>query len=144
LLGCCRLFLRRKAAASSTEPRKHWPAATEPYEHLEPYRFREWPAFRSDYLNWLVYRDDKEFAASLPAELQPALQRHFARFGLDLADYGLLFEHLHAAHHNKERVKIQLAPANLHWCSDAALEMLAGLSARYEAPMHMHLVETAW
>jgi 5-methylthioadenosine/S-adenosylhomocysteine deaminase len=94
--------------------------------------------------NRLVYQDDKEFTASLPTELQPALQRHFARFGLSLADYGPLFEHLHATHHNKERVKIQLAPANLHWCSDTALEMLADYSARYEAPMHMHLVETAY
>src|ERR1700741_2707437 len=32
----------------------------------------------------LVYQDDKEFTASLPAELRPALQRHFARFGLNL------------------------------------------------------------
>jgi 5-methylthioadenosine/S-adenosylhomocysteine deaminase len=94
--------------------------------------------------NRLVYRDDKEFTASLPAELRPALQRHFARFGLNLADYGTLFEQLRATHNNKERVKIQLAPANLHWCSDAALEMLADYSARYEAPMHMHLVETAY
>jgi len=94
--------------------------------------------------NRLVYQNDKEFTASLPAELRPALQRHFARFGLSLADYGPLFEHLRATHHNKERVKIQLAPANLHWCSDAALEMLADYSARYEAPMHMHLAETAY
>jgi hypothetical protein len=36
------------------------------------------------------------------------------------------------------------APVNLHWCSDAALEMIADLSARGEAPMHMHLVETAY
>src|ERR1700751_2589418 len=94
--------------------------------------------------NRLVYQDDKEFTASLPAELRPALERHFARFGLNLADYGTLFEQLRATHNNKERVKIQLAPANLHWCSDAALEMLADYSARYEAPMHMHLVETAY
>src|ERR1700757_3605920 len=99
-------------------------------------------AFRDQ--NRLVYHDDKEFTASLPAELQPALQRHFARFGLNLADYGALFEQVRAKHHGKERVKIQLAPANLHWCSDAALEMLADLSARYQAPMHMHLVETAY
>jgi hypothetical protein len=32
-------------------------------------------------------------------------------------------EQLRAKHHDKERVKIQLAPANLHWCSDAALEI---------------------
>jgi|SRR5208282_208664 len=49
-----------------------------------------------------------------------------------------------ANHHNKGRIKIQLAPANLPWCSDRALEMLADLSTRYEAPMHMHFVETAY
>ena len=48
--------------------------------------------------NRLVYRDDQEFTASLPAELRPALERHFARFGLSLADYGPLFEHLRATH----------------------------------------------
>jgi 5-methylthioadenosine/S-adenosylhomocysteine deaminase len=94
--------------------------------------------------NRLVYQDDKQFTASLPAELRPPLERHFARFEVSLADYGALFEQLHAKHDNKERVKIQLAPANLHWCSDAALMMLADYSERYDAPMHMHLVETAY
>src|SRR5207245_8016774 len=102
-----------------------------------------YPTTMSDQ-NRLVYQDDKEFVASLPAGLRPALHRHFARFPLTLEDYGALSEQLRAKHHDKERVKIQLAPANLHWCSDAALEMLADLSARYEAPMHMHLVETAY
>src|SRR4030095_2182861 len=50
----------------------------------------------------------------------------------------------HSQHHNKRRVKIQLAPANLHWCSDKALTLLAEASAKYDAPMHMHLVETAY
>jgi 5-methylthioadenosine/S-adenosylhomocysteine deaminase len=94
--------------------------------------------------NRLVYHDDRQFIVGLPAELRPLLERHFARFPLASADYGALFEQLRAKHHGKERVKIQLAPANLHWCSDAALEMLADLSARYQAPMHMHLVETAY
>jgi cytosine/adenosine deaminase-related metal-dependent hydrolase len=94
--------------------------------------------------NRLVYQDDEQFTASLPAELRPAMERHFARFQVSLADYGALFEQLRAKHHDKERVKIQLAPANLHWCSDAALTMLADYSERYDAPMHMHLVETAY
>jgi cytosine/adenosine deaminase-related metal-dependent hydrolase len=94
--------------------------------------------------NRLVYQDDAQFTASLPAELRPAMDRHFARFQVSLADYGALFEQLHAKHHDKERVKIQLAPANLHWCSDDALTMLADYSERYDAPMHMHLVETAF
>jgi 5-methylthioadenosine/S-adenosylhomocysteine deaminase len=45
---------------------------------------------------------------------------------------------------SRERVKIQVAPGNLHWCSDTALEMLADFSARYKAPTYMHLVETAY
>jgi 5-methylthioadenosine/S-adenosylhomocysteine deaminase len=94
--------------------------------------------------NRLVYQNDEDFTASVPAESRPALQRHFAQFQLSLDDYGALFEQLHAKHHNKERVKVQLAPANLHWCSDAALAMLADYSERYHAPMHMHLVETAY
>ncbi|HJU15466.1 MAG TPA: amidohydrolase family protein [Stellaceae bacterium] len=94
--------------------------------------------------NRLVYQDDKAFTASLPAALQPAVERHFARFQLSTADHGALFEHLHAAYRGEERVRIQLAPANLHWCSDAALAMLAELSERYDAPLHLHLVETAY
>lgn len=94
--------------------------------------------------NRLVYGDDTAFTASLPAELQPAAERHFARFPLSTAEYGALFERLHASHRGKERVRIQLAPANLHWCSDAALRMLVELSERYDTPLHMHLVETAY
>jgi cytosine/adenosine deaminase-related metal-dependent hydrolase len=41
-------------------------------------------------------------------------------------------------------VKIQLSPANLHWCSDAALMRFAETSQKYDVPMHMHLVETAY
>ncbi len=55
-----------------------------------------------------------------------------------------LFEALHAKHHAKQRVKIQLAPANLHWCSDRALELLAATSERFDAPLHMHLLETPY
>jgi cytosine/adenosine deaminase-related metal-dependent hydrolase len=55
-----------------------------------------------------------------------------------------MFKSFHSQHHNKRRVKIQLAPANLHWCSDKALTLLSDASAKYDAPMHMHLVETAY
>ena len=94
--------------------------------------------------NRLVYQDDKEFTASLPAELQPAMAQHFARFQLSTDDFFALFENLYGKHHNKERIKVQLAPANLHWCSDSTLTRFADYSSRYDAPMHMHLVETAY
>ena len=55
-----------------------------------------------------------------------------------------MFESLYGRHYNKRRVKIQLAPANLHWCSDKALRQLSDTSRKYGVPLHMHLLETAY
>jgi cytosine/adenosine deaminase-related metal-dependent hydrolase len=93
--------------------------------------------------NHLVYEANEQFLNRVPADVRPMLAKHFDRFQLSGKDAIALFEHLHAKHHNKERVKIQLAPANLHWCSDEALTMLAECSDKYGVPFHMHLVETA-
>ena len=94
--------------------------------------------------NRLVYQDDAAFVASLPADLRGPMQAWFDRFQMSLDGCMDLFGSLHGAHAGQERVKIQLAPANLHWCSDAALGRLADASARYDVPLHMHLVETAY
>jgi 5-methylthioadenosine/S-adenosylhomocysteine deaminase len=94
--------------------------------------------------NRLVYQADQEFVASLPASLQEPMQRWFGRIKVGLDDSMALFEQLHSRHQNKRRVKIQLSPANLHWCSDAALTALSDASKKYQVPMHMHLVETAY
>ena len=99
-------------------------------------------AFRDQ--NRLVYHDDKEFTASLPAELQPALQRHFARFGLNLADYGALFEQLVAS-------TTPRSGSRSNWRRPISIGARTRPSSRspisrraIEAPMHMHLVETAY
>ena len=94
--------------------------------------------------NRLVYQADQDFVASLPAELQGPMQRWFDRFQLSLEDNLDLFRNLHSSHNAKRRVRVQLAPANLHWCSDKALAAMAELSRTHNAPMHMHLVETAY
>jgi len=94
--------------------------------------------------NRLVYQDDAAFLASLPEALQGPMRNWFARFRLTLDDQLELFRSLHRRHGDKPRVRVQLAPANLHWCSDEALTKLARLSEAFDAPMHMHLVETAF
>lgn len=94
--------------------------------------------------NRLAYQDDAELVASLPPELQGPMRAWFDRFKLSLEGAMDMFASMHAAHNAKERVRIQLAPANLHWCSDRALRLLADASATYQVPMHMHLVETAY
>lgn len=94
--------------------------------------------------NRLVYQADDAFTASLPAPLQDPMKRWFARFRTSLEDAMGMFASLRAAHHGQSRVRIQLAPANLHWCSDRALRMLGDASEKYHVPMHMHLVETPY
>jgi cytosine/adenosine deaminase-related metal-dependent hydrolase len=53
-----------------------------------------------------------------------------------------LFRSLWVEHGANARIRIQLAPANLHWCSDSALTAIAETSRAFGAPMHIHLVET--
>jgi cytosine/adenosine deaminase-related metal-dependent hydrolase len=94
--------------------------------------------------NRLVYQADQDFVASLPPELRGPMQRWFERFQLTLDDNLDLFRNLHRSHNAKRRVRVQLAPANLHWCSDKALAAMAELSRSHDAPIHMHLLETAY
>ena len=95
--------------------------------------------------NRLVYQDDEEFVASLPPELRGPMQRWFDRFQIDARRrHRAVRRAFTAGTTNKRRVKIQLAPANLHWCSDEALTRLADASRKYDVPLHMHLLETAY
>ena len=94
--------------------------------------------------NRLVYQRDEDFTASLPPELQPAMQRWYRRINMSDDDYVTLFESLYGKHQSSRRGKIQLAPANLHWCSDDMLGLLSDLSRKYAVPLHMHLLETAY
>ncbi len=94
--------------------------------------------------NRLVYEPDEQFLARLPADVAPAMATFFSTQTIPLEDHRALFESLRTHFADEERIAIQLAPANLHWCSDRALEMLGELSAKHDAPLHMHLVETAY
>jgi 5-methylthioadenosine/S-adenosylhomocysteine deaminase len=92
--------------------------------------------------NRLVYQADADFVAGLPDELKDVTAAWFARSQVVLEDQLELFKNLWSKHAKSERTKIQLAPANLHWCSDSALTALAESSREFDAPMHIHLLET--
>jgi cytosine/adenosine deaminase-related metal-dependent hydrolase len=94
--------------------------------------------------NRLVYQADQDFVTSLPPELRGQMQRWFERLQLTLEDNLDLFSNLHRSHNAKCRVRVQLAPANLHWCSDKALAAMVELSRSHDAPIHLHLLETAY
>ena len=94
--------------------------------------------------NRLVYGDDAAFVASLPPNLRGPMQAWFDRFRMSLDDMMALFESLHAKHNRRRRTRIQLAPANLHWCSDTALARLSDAASSHGVKLHIHLLETAY
>ncbi|HLY57963.1 MAG TPA: amidohydrolase family protein [Stellaceae bacterium] len=94
--------------------------------------------------NRLVYQADEAFVASLPAELRGPAEAWFARARFSLEDHMALFRSQFARHNHRRRTRIQLSPANLHWCSDRALATLAETSREYDVPLHMHLVESQY
>lgn len=94
--------------------------------------------------NRLVYEDDRDFVARLPQELREPMAAYFAQFTLSLADQRRIFDTLWEQYRDDSRIAIQIAPSNLHWLSDSALEMAGELAAQTGAPMHMHLLETPY
>jgi len=96
--------------------------------------------------NRLVYEADEDFCRRLPAPLAGELLEHLKAQAIPRDEHLRLFVDLweRGGRNTGERVRIQLAPANLHWCSDEALEGLRDHSRKYAVPMHMHLVETAY
>lgn len=96
--------------------------------------------------NHFVYEQNQEFVKKLPPEIGPEIGAILKAQEVPLQDYLTFFEELWQKWDRNQggRVRIQLAPANLHWCSDQALESLQAYSAKYEVGMHMHLLETAY
>lgn len=94
--------------------------------------------------NRMIYEADSAFIELLPAQFRAAMAAYLGRFTLPLSDQIGVFHALRAVWGQDPKVAIQIAPANLHWLSDAALEQAARLSEDTGAPMHMHLLETPY
>jgi 5-methylthioadenosine/S-adenosylhomocysteine deaminase len=94
--------------------------------------------------NHLVYEANEQFLNRVGDDVRPLLAKYFAGFQMPAAETIALFEHLHARHSGKERVRIQLAPSNQQWCTDEGLAILADSAEKHGVPIHMHLVETPY
>lgn len=96
--------------------------------------------------NHLVYGDDTAFIASLPARLQAEARQLIDAQIVPLQDYLDFFVHLWSTWdcNTGDRVQIQLAPANLLWCSDAAMLAQKNYADKYGVKLHMHLLETPY
>ena len=94
--------------------------------------------------NRIVYDDDEGFISTLPEHLRDTFRELSIDSALPLEEYFDLFEALLVDFENDPLVAIQLAPDNLHWCSDRALARVQEMSQRHAVPLHMHLLETPY
>ena len=94
--------------------------------------------------NRMIYAADEDFVASLPPALRAPAAAYLSAFALPLAEQIGVFHALRARFADVPLLAIQIAPSNLHWLSDAALESAARMADETGAPMHMHLLETPY
>ena len=94
--------------------------------------------------NRLVYEADSAFCARLPEDLGRRLAASLAAQAMPFDDNLRLFDRLTEENAGERLTRIQLAPANLHWCTDEGLVALDAKARAAGVPMHMHLVETAY
>ncbi|MGQ4808317.1 5'-deoxyadenosine deaminase [Candidatus Entotheonellaceae bacterium PAL068K] len=94
--------------------------------------------------NRLVYEADADFVNRLPPDLAPQMAAYLQAQAIPLDEHLNLFVDLWRRWNTRERTCIQLAPANLHWCSDQALRALREYASKYQVGMHMHLLETPY
>lgn len=94
--------------------------------------------------NRLVYEDDAAFCLRLPGELGSRLLGALKKQVIPVS--GVLAMYFALADENPPDglVRLQLAPNNLHWCSDAALADIDSAAKKSGAPLHMHLLETVY
>jgi cytosine/adenosine deaminase-related metal-dependent hydrolase len=93
--------------------------------------------------NRLVYQDDDAFCASLPRELGRELRDYLSAQEIPFDDNFALFDTLRRSY-GDDRIKIQLAPGNLHWVSDDQMTFINAKAAAAGVPLHMHLLETPY
>lgn len=94
--------------------------------------------------NRMIYEADAVFIEGLPPNLRAPVARYLAGFGLPLSEQIAVFYALRARWADAPLAAVQIAPSNLHWLSDAALESAARMAEETGAPMHMHLLETPY
>ena len=99
-------------------------------------------AFRDQ--NRMIYAADEEFIRSLPLPLRAQTSNYLKSFKLPLNEQIEVFYELQKKYNRDELIEIQIAPSNLHWLSDNALESTAKVAQATSVPIHMHLLETPY
>jgi cytosine/adenosine deaminase-related metal-dependent hydrolase len=94
--------------------------------------------------NILAYDPDPQVLADLPGDVAAWIAPQLAAETAPIGTYLQFFHDLRArwAARAPETVRINLAPANLHWCSDRLLQEVADTARGCGCAVHLHLLET--
>ena len=90
--------------------------------------------------------DEDDFASQLPGDLAERYKTFMARSYLPVEELVPDLEEICAKYGNNqhERVRITMAPSNVHRCSDALLVAFKEMATKYSTGIHIHLQETVY
>lgn len=94
--------------------------------------------------NILAYEDDAGVIDALPEAVRPWIAAKLAAAAIPIPDLMDFFRALRARvlAERPDHVRVNLAPANLHWVSDEGLQTIFETARAHGASVHMHLIET--
>ncbi|UJW85702.1 amidohydrolase family protein [Devosia sp. SL43] len=92
--------------------------------------------------NRLTYEDDATLLAALPPEVAEWLGAQLAAEAVPVPELMEFYAGLVERWGGSDHVRLNLAPANLHWCSDEALGLIFDTARSAGSQIHMHLLET--
>ncbi|MEO0397298.1 MAG: amidohydrolase family protein [Cyanobacteria bacterium P01_A01_bin.137] len=96
--------------------------------------------------NHFVYESNDEFVSRLPPSIAADMEAILKPHEVPLEDFLWFFETLWKKWEGaaNDRIRLQLAPANLHWCDDDGITTQTEYAHKYGVGMHMHLLETPY
>ena len=90
--------------------------------------------------------DERDFAATMPGELGERFTSFVARGYAPTKEWIQALEEVVQKYGNDqyERIRVTLAPNNVHRCSDDLLVALKEMATKYQTGMHIHLQESPY
>lgn len=92
--------------------------------------------------NILTYDGDEDLLKQLPEGTREWFSSRLYPSVTSVQSYIDFHQQLALRYQNDPRVRINFAPANLHWCSDELLTAIGSAARTQGAQIHMHLAET--
>lgn len=96
--------------------------------------------------NRIVYSDDADYLAGLPADLANDVRRYLVAGHMSDDDYFSFCDDMHRQYNGDPsgKVRVLLSPANVQWNSDEFLTRTKDRAAHLRTGIHMHLVESPY